>query len=70
MAITTFQAFLLAFLVWFAKASFTPNLTYDWFKPLPASLFVGLVMGDFQAALSAGIGLYCKVPALGSCIQI
>lgn len=57
MGITTFQAFILAFLVWFAKASFTPNLTYDWFKPLPASLFVGLVMGDFKTALAAGIAI-------------
>jgi len=57
MGISTFQAFILAFLVWFAKASFTPNLTYDWFKPLPASLFVGLVMGDFQAALASGIAI-------------
>lgn len=57
MFITTFQAATLAFLVWFAKASFTPNLTYDWFKPLPASLFVGLVMGDFKSAIAAGIAI-------------
>ncbi len=57
MTISTFQAFILAFLVWFSKASFTPNLTYDWFKPLPASLFVGIVMGDMRTALATGIAI-------------
>lgn len=55
--ITTTQAVILAFLVFFAKASFTPNLTYDWFKPLPASFFVGLVTGDMTTAISAGIAI-------------
>lgn len=55
--ITTTQAVILAFLVFFAKASFTPNLTYDWFKPLPASFFVGLVTGDMTTAVSAGIAI-------------
>lgn len=55
--ITTTQAIILAFLVFFSKSAFTPNLTYDWFKPLPASFFVGLVTGDMQTAVSAGISI-------------
>ena len=55
--ITTGQALILAFLVFFAKSSLTPNLTYDWFKPLPASFFVGLVTGDMTTAVAAGISI-------------
>lgn len=55
--ITVGQALILAFLVFFAKSSLTPNLTYDWFKPLPASFFVGLITGDMTTAVAAGISI-------------
>ena len=55
--ITIGQALILALLVFFAKSSLTPNLTYDWFKPLPASFFVGLITGDMTTAVAAGISI-------------
>lgn len=55
MTISIGKAILIALFYWFAKASFTPNLTYAGLKPLPASLIVGLILGDVQTALAAGI---------------
>lgn len=55
MTIPVWKAIVIALLYWFSKASFTPNLTYSGLKPLPASLIVGLILGDVQTALAAGI---------------
>lgn len=55
MTIPVWKAVIIALFYWFSKASFTPNLTYSGLKPLPASLIVGLVLGDVQTALAAGI---------------
>ena len=69
--ITIGQALILALLVFFAKSSLTPNLTYDWFKPLPASFFVGLVTGDMTTAVAAGISIqlvYMGTMVIGSVV--
>jgi PTS system mannose-specific IIC component len=55
MTIPVGKAIAIAFFYWFAKASLTPNLTYAGLKPLPASLIVGLILGDVPTALAAGI---------------
>lgn len=55
MTISVGQAIALALLYWFSKASFTPNLTMAALRPLPASLIVGLILGDMQTALATGI---------------
>lgn len=52
---TIIQCILIALCVWFAKSGLTPNLTYYGLRPLPASLLVGLIMGDWQTAIAAGI---------------
>lgn len=71
MTITTLQALLLALLVFYLKATFSPNLTFYWQKPLICSLFVGLIMGDMRSALSAGIAIqlvYIGTMGIGSVV--
>ena len=71
MTISVVQALLLALVVFFLKSTFTPNLTFYWSKPLITCLFVGLIMGDMQTALSAGIAIqlvYIGIMGIGSVI--
>lgn len=71
MTISIGQAIIIALWYWFAKASFTPNLTYAGLKPLPASLIVGIVLGDIPTALAAGMTIqlvYIGTMVIGSVV--
>jgi len=70
-SVSVVQALLLGLWVWWFKSTFHPNLFFYWSKPLTASLFVGLIMGDMKTALSAGISIqliYIGVMGIGTSI--
>ena len=69
--VTNLQALLLGLWVFWFKSTFHPNLFFYWSKPLTASLFVGLIMGDMKTALSAGISIqlvYIGVMGIGTAL--
>ncbi|MBQ1509229.1 MAG: PTS sugar transporter subunit IIC, partial [Erysipelotrichaceae bacterium] len=70
-SVSTLQALLLGLWVFWFKSTFHPNLFFYWSKPLTASLFVGLIMGDMKTALSAGISIqliYIGVMGIGTSV--
>lgn len=69
MTISTMQALLLGLLTWLLKSTFSPDLFFYYQRPLICSLFVGMIMGDMNMALAAGISIqlvYIGVMVVGS----